>query len=167
MRNGEEVFFTGILRDITERKAAEVELVRAREQAEAANLAKSQFLATMSHEIRDPDERGPRHGHAARIDRADRPASGGLVEQVTGSGRALLGIINNILDFAKIEAGKFELSSVPFDPREAIAELADLFSERCAVEEGHRVRLLHRRGYCRRPRGSSAIRCGCARSWSI
>jgi signal transduction histidine kinase/DNA-binding response OmpR family regulator/HPt (histidine-containing phosphotransfer) domain-containing protein len=123
----------GLRAEVAERRRAEAELVHAREQAEAANLAKSQFLATMSHEIRTPMNgvlgMANLLSSTALNDRQQR-----LVDNVSRSGQALLGIISDILDFAKIESGKFELSSVAFEPREAIGEMAELFCERCSAK---------------------------------
>lgn len=130
VRGIDEVLFTGILRDITERKRAQRELVEARHQAEAASKAKSQFLATMSHEIRTP-----LHGILgmanllASTTLNDR--QGHLVQNLLRSGKALMGGINDILDFSKIEAGHVELLDVDFDLRQLISEVVDLFGERC------------------------------------
>jgi two-component system sensor histidine kinase/response regulator len=119
--------------EVAQRKRTEDDLVRAREQAEAANQAKSHFLATMSHEIRTPMNgvlgmanllsSTPLNGHQRR-----------LVENLLRSGRALLATINDVLDFSKIEAGRFDLFEVDFDIREVVAEVADLFSEPCATK---------------------------------
>ncbi|HEY6577806.1 MAG TPA: MHYT domain-containing protein [Rhizomicrobium sp.] len=103
---------------------------RARREAEAANVAKSQFLATMSHEIRTPMNGvlgiANLLSSTSLNDRQER-----LVENLARSGQALLGVINDILDFSKIEAGRFELFEVEFDLRETISDVIDLFSERC------------------------------------
>src|SRR5205814_5056924 len=116
--------------EVAERKRTAEELITARQQAEAANRAKSQFLATMSHEIRTP--MNGVLGTANLL--ASTPLSqrqNQVVQNLVRSGEALLGVINDIIDLSKIEAGRFDLAVDDFDPRELVAEVTDLFCDRC------------------------------------
>jgi signal transduction histidine kinase len=103
--------------DVTEARHAEEELRRAKEAAEAANQAKSRFLATMSHELRTPLNSVIGFSDAL-LREAANPSTARVAEfarQINESGRNLLGLINIILDVARIEAGRFDLASEQVD----------------------------------------------------
>ena len=113
--------------EIVERRSMELFLAQAKDDALAANQAKSQFLANMSHEIRTPLNAIIGSSHLAlQSDLSDRQHR--YLSTIQGSGRSLLDLINGILDFSKIEAGKLSLEKEPFVLEEVINNVIHLAS---------------------------------------
>ncbi|CAO3412944.1 hypothetical protein [Azospirillum argentinense] len=122
-RDNGDIVWDGIVTDVTEAKRNEQALIQARLEAEAASRAKAEFLATMSHEMRTPlngilgfarllldEDLTPRQNHHARL--------------VRDAGRSLLTVIEDVLDFSRIEAGRLVLTDTPFAIRDLIANCA-------------------------------------------
>ncbi|NJK61291.1 MAG: response regulator [Synechococcaceae cyanobacterium SM2_3_1] len=130
--NPDEVLI--IVRDITERKLVEAQMEAARQQAEAANTAKSQFLATMSHEIRTP--LNAVLGMISLLEQSSLTVEQRqLVRTIRNGGEVLLAIITDLLDFSRIEAGRLELSSEPLEVRPTVESVLALFAAKLAEKQ--------------------------------
>jgi len=134
INNDQELYFNGFIRDISSRKQREQELVQMKEKAEQAAKAKSQFLSVMSHELRTPLNAviGITHLLLQSQPREDQQED---LRTLQFSGESLLHIINDILDFTKLDSGKVELSAVDFNLRELVQSLYQSFSFK-AKEKG-------------------------------
>lgn len=142
MFQGESPTFVGIVRDVTDQKRRERELRQAKATAERSSQSKTNFLASMSQEIRTPLD--AMLGMTRLLqDTSLTPEQRALTNTLWQSGDLLLQIINDILDFSNIETGKLVLAEQPYGPRECLEAALEMFADQAAVKELELVGFVH------------------------
>jgi PAS domain S-box-containing protein len=130
---GRVTHFVGVVTDVTARRRWEEELKRSKdeaeaikEEAEAANVAKSQFLANMSHELRTPLNAVIMYSELLQEEAEDRKLDGFIpdLDKIRAAGKHLLALVNGVLDLSKIEAGKMDLYLETFDVSQMVHDVA-------------------------------------------
>ena len=124
--DGRPLEMLGVVQDIDDRKRAEQALISARDDAERANRAKSEFLSSMSHELRTPLNAILGFGQLLEYDTEVGPGQQESVSEILRAGRHLLELINEVLDLAKVEAGRLEVSIEPVEIRPVVEECLSL-----------------------------------------
>jgi len=140
MRIEQGYFFGAFLRDISDRQERDLQLRRAKESAEAATRAKSEFLAHMSHELRNPLNGVLGYAQLLQRDSGLTARQRGGLEAISKCGSHLLELINDILDLSKIEAGRVDIEGVTVDLAQLIVDLEYMVAE-AARRKGLRLTL--------------------------
>jgi PAS domain S-box-containing protein len=138
IRSNQAVSFTAFIHDIAERKEAEDAIRHAKEEAERANTAKSEFLSRMSHELRTPLNAIIGFSQLLEMDGLS-PEQDESVQHILKGGRHLLELINEVLDISRIETGQLRLSLEPVAVEEVVREALDLLRP-LATSRGIEVR---------------------------
>ena len=133
--HGVAVAVVKVLRDVTRRKIYESELAAARIESEAAARAKAEFLANMSHELRTPLTSVIGFTRLALGERGLSRRAKGFLTKAVNAGSLLLSIINDVLDYSKIESGHFNIEHQPTSVPDLVREVTELFAEP-AAEKG-------------------------------